>query len=383
MISSRSLPHLTVRWRLTLVYSLVFLVCGAGLLALTYWLFANFAYSPPKQPFNPVMVRVEYAMSVQRARGLGRLQTYSEIALAVMALVSVGLGWLLAGRVLAPLRTITATAERISDANLHERLAMRGPNDELRQLADTIDRLLERLQAAFEAQRQFVANASHEMRTPLAMMRTTLDVAVAKPGAVPAQTRELDAELRVDLSHADRLLESFLSLARAQSGQLGEVTQVALEPLITAALAARAERIADRQLTVQTQLASVQIPGSQTLLERMIENVIENAVRHSQPGGSIEITLTPHPEGQARLTVDTGGPVLDPQAVGQLAAPFKRLGGDRIGSQHGHGLGLSIVAAIAAAHEGRLELLARPQGGLSVQLTLPFATVPQPEPVPA
>ena len=142
-----------------------------------------------------------------------------------MALVSGVLGWMVAGRVLAPLRTITATAERISDTNLHERLAMPGPRDELRLLADTIDRLLERLEAAFEAQRRFVANASHELRTPLAMMRTTLDVAIAKPGGVPAQTRELDAELRVDLDHADRLLESFLTLARAQNGRSTSTTR--------------------------------------------------------------------------------------------------------------------------------------------------------------
>ena len=167
---------------------------------------------------------------------------------------------------LAPLRTITATTERISDTNLHERLAMPGPRDELRLLADTIDRLLERLEAAFDAQRRFVANASHELRTPLAMMRTTLDVAIAKPGGVPAQTRELDAELRVDLDHADRLLESFLTLARAQNGRLDEHDQVALEPLITAALAARADQIAAKRLTVETHLAAVEVAGSATLL---------------------------------------------------------------------------------------------------------------------
>src|SRR5246127_5059024 len=205
------LPRPTVRWRLTLLYGLIFLISGAALLAITYSLFANFAFQVPKQPLNPIMVQLETAMSVQRSNGLHRLQLYSGIALAIMAIVSVALGWLVAGRVLAPLRTITATADRVSDTNLHERLAMSGPRDELRLLADTIDRLLERLEAAFDAQRRFVANASHELRTPLAMMRTTLDVAIAKPGGVPVQTRELDAELRVDLDHAGRLLESFLA----------------------------------------------------------------------------------------------------------------------------------------------------------------------------
>jgi signal transduction histidine kinase len=279
--------------------------------------------------------------------------------------------------VLAPLRTITAATERISETNLHERLEMSGPRDELRLLADTIDRLLERLQDAFEAQRQFVANASHELRTPMAMMRTTLDVAIAKPRSVPAQTRELDGELRVDLDHADRLLEGFLTLARAQNGQPDERAQVALEPLITAALTARADQIADQRLTVATHLAAVETTGSPTLLRRMIENVIENAVCHNQPGGSIELTLAPLDGQQAQVIIDSSGSMLDQHAVAQLAQPFKRLSEDRTGSQNGHGLGLSIVAAIIAAHDGRLDLRARAEGGLRVQITLPATTVPQ------
>jgi signal transduction histidine kinase len=254
---------------------------------------------------------------------------------------------------------------------------MTGPRDELRVLADTIDRLLERLQAAFDAQRRFVANASHELRTPLAMMRTTLDVAIAKPAGVPDQTRELDAELRVDLDHADRLLESFLTLARAQNGGLDGRNQVALEPLITASLAAGDDEIAAKALTVEKHLAAVEVAGSATLLRRMVENVIENAVRHNQPGGSIELTLTPMGEQRARVTVDSSGPMLDDNAVAQLAQPFKRLRQDRTGSQNGHGLGLSIVAAVAAAHDGSLDLQARAEGGLRVQITLPAATIPQ------
>lgn len=371
------LPRPTVRWRLTLLYSLIFLSCGAALLAITYWLFANYAYTPPKEPNNPVMLQLLTAMSVVRSNGLHRLQLYSGIALAIMALVSVVLGWVVAGRVLAPLRTITATADRISDTNLHERLAMSGPRDELRLLADTIDRLLARLEAAFEAQRQFVANASHELRTPLAMMRTTLDVATAKPGGVLAQTRELDAELRVDLDHADQLLESFLTLARAENGQLDERNQVALEPLIRCALSDRSDQIAARELTVETDLDAVEVAGSPTLLRRMLENVIENAVRHTEPGGLVEITLAPLGERQARVIIGSGGPVLDQEAVTRLAQPFKRLSQDRTGSQDGHGLGLSIVAAVAAAHDGQLDLQARAQGGLRVQITLPAATIPQ------
>ena len=203
------------------------------------------------------------------------------------------------------------------------------------------------------------------------MMRTTLDVASAKPGRVPEQTRELDAELRMDLNHADRLLESFLTLARAQNGQLGERNQVALEPLITAALAARAGEIAAKRLTVHTHVTAVETAGSTTLLGRMVENVVENAVRHNRPGGEVELNLAPVNGQQARMIVDSSGPMLDQEVVAQLAQPFKRLSQDRTGSQNGHGLGLSIVAAVAAAHDGNLDLHARAEGGLRVQITLP------------
>jgi signal transduction histidine kinase len=376
-------PRTTVRWRLTLLYSVLFLICGAALLAITYEFFIKFAFSyPPKaagpngSPANSSLAALDAALGRVRSAYLHRLLVGSGIALGIMAVVSGVLGWVVAGRVLAPLRTMTATTERISATDLHERLAMPGPRDELRLLADTIDRLLARLEAAFDAQRRFVANASHELRTPLAMMRTTLDVAIAKPGGVPEQTRELDAELRVDLDHADHLLESFLTLARAQDGQLADKHQVALEPLITSALRDRAEQIVAKRITVEAHLGAVEITGSATLLRRMIENVVENAVRHNQPDGSIELTLAPFNGHQARVLIDSSGPMLDQDAVAQLAQPFKRLNQDRTGSQNGHGLGLSIVAAVAAAHDGSLELHPRAEGGLRVQITLPGGAVP-------
>ena len=357
-------------------------MCSAALLAITYWLFTKFTfgYYPPTpnvvpgKPLNPDIVSYMQALSKQRSVDLHRLRVGYGVALAIMALVSGVLAWFVAGRVLAPLRTITATAERISDTNLNERLAMPGPRDELRLLADTIDRLLERLESAFDAQRRFVANASHDLRTPLAMMRTTLDVAIAKPGNVPAQTRALDAELRVDLDHADRLLDSFLALAHAQNGQLDERNQVAIEPLITAALNARADEITAKRLTVGTHLVAVEVAGSATLLRRMVENVVENAVRHNRPYGSVELTLTLLDGQQAQLIIDSSGPMLDQSAVAELAQPFRRLGQERTGSHDGHGLGLSIVAAVAAAHDGSLELHARAEGGLRVQITLAAAT---------
>jgi hypothetical protein len=313
---------------------------------------------------------------------LHQLLVQSGIALAVMTVISAVLGWVVAGRVLAPLRTITARTRQISADNLHERLALTGPRDELHELADTIDHLLTRLEDAFHLQRQFVANASHELRTPLAIMRTRLDVALTSPEGVPPQTQALDAGLRKDLDRAERLLESFLMLARAQHGTLTERTNVSLDGAVIASLATRRDRIAERQLELHTAIAPVDVAGSQTLLARMVENVIENAVRHNQPHGTISITCTVD-RGQSRLIVESAGPVLSQSEVEQLARPFRRLGAERTGSQTGHGLGLAIVAAIAAAHGGSLQLHPRPQGGLRVQINLPSALRPLPSAVAA
>ena len=374
--------HPTVRWRLTLLYSVLFLICGAALLAITYEFFTKFAFSyPPKaagpngSPANSSLAALDAALGKVRAAYLHRLLVGSGIALGIMALVSGVLGWAVAGRVLAPLRTITATTERISATDLHQRLALPGPRDELRLLADTIDRLLERLEAAFDAQRRFVANASHELRTPLTTIRAVLDVAIAKPDAPPLLTT-VDTNLRQALDQADRLLENFLALARAQHGQLDHAP-VCLEQLAGDALARRGEAIAAKHLELRTSLTSVRVTGSETLLARMVDNVIENAVRHNQPHGSITVALEPRGE-HARLIVESGGPVLDQATVARLAEPFKRLGAERTGSENGHGLGLSIVAAVAAAHDGTLELNPRPQGGLRVQITLPTANAAQP-----
>ena len=266
-------------------------------------------------------------------------------------------------------RTMTATTRRISQDNLHERLALDGPRDELRELGDTIDGLLARLEAAFDAQRRFVANAAHELRTPLARIRTAVDVAVAKPGA-GAEVRALDGKVREGLDRADQLVEGFLALGHAEHGELQDRASVSLGEAVSAALADRAAELAEGRIAVERDLGEVTVTGSPLLLSRLIENVIDNGIRHNMPGGWLRVSAR---EGgrRVRVTVENGGPPLDPDQVGELARPFRRLGAERTGSARGAGLGLSIVSAIATAHAGSLTLHARPEGGLRVEVELP------------
>jgi signal transduction histidine kinase len=283
---------------------------------------------------------------------------------------------------------MTAATQRISEDNLHERLAVSGPDDEMKDLADTIDGLLERLESAFAAQRRFVANASHELRTPLTTMRASLDVAVAKPDPAPPQTVALAGRLRAELDQVDRLLDGFLTLARAQHGTLPGHDMVSLSHAVSAALAARTGAIAARNLTVDRGgpgpdpvRDGAWVTGNQTLLGRMVDNVIDNAIGHNHDGGWIRVTTGT--SGFAWMIVETGGPRLDQRLVAQLAQPFRRLTADRTGSGQGAGLGLSIVSAIAAAHGGVLDLQARPEGGLRVGIGLPLAAHAAPAGVPA
>ena len=314
----------------------------------------------------------------QHSDEVHNLRVISVIALAVMAVISLVLGWLISGRVLRPLRTMTLATRRISERNLHERLALAGPSDELKDLADTIDGLLGRLEAAFEAQRRFVANASHELRTPLTMMRTSLDVAVAKPQSSSPEIGVLEQKLREGLDQADRLLESFLTLARAQHGAFAEQRGVSLSQILLQAIGARAESISEKRIEVAEQITDAWLPGSETLLSRMVENVIENAVRHNQPGGWMRVR-TETAQRTVAIVVESGGAQLEQSAVEQLAQPFRRLRAERTGSERGVGLGLSIVSAIASAHGGELELKARAEGGLQVTIRLPLTQPQEPE----
>jgi signal transduction histidine kinase len=379
-----TLPRRTVRLRFTALYGVLFLLSGAGLLAIVNLVSLSRVQSVPApsqqgQPSALAEAQARIGQLQDQLSGLQAAQSRqllvgSAAALGVMMVLSVVLGRLVAGRVLRPLRTMTAATRRISADNLHERLAVSGPADEVKDLADTIDELLERLEGAFTAQRRFVANASHELRTPLATMRASLDVAVAKPEPVSAQTLTLANRLRSELNQVDRLLEGLLVLARTQHGVLPDQTTLSLGQLVSAALADRAAAITAKGLTVHDTGGrhDAQLQGSQTLLRRMVDNVIDNAIRHNHDQGWIRVAI--QADGTtARLVVETGGQVLDQRQVAQLTQPFRRLGADRTGSDHGAGLGLSIVAAIAAAHGGTLDLHARPEGGLRVSISLPQA----------
>jgi signal transduction histidine kinase len=362
----------TVRMRLTALYCVLFVLSAVVLLAITNGVGSSTSQtttvtSGGAQQGPTVAIQAQTATSHQYLLG-------SAIALGVMAVVSVAAGWLVAGRVLRPLRAMTATTRRISADSLHERLAIDGPGDELKDLADTIDALLERLDGAFAAQRRFVANASHELRTPLATMRVSLDVAVAKPGPVPPGTITLADQVRAELDKVDQLLDGLLVLARAQHGALPGRAVLPLDHVVSAALAAHEDAITAKNLTTQHVSGSdgIWVEGSQPLLRRMADNVIGNAVCHNRDGGWIRITTTVD-NGAARLTIENGGDILDPAQAAGLAQPFRRLGADRTGSDDGAGLGLSIVAAITQAHRGSLQLHARPGGGLKVTITLPLA----------
>jgi hypothetical protein len=309
----------------------------------------------------------------QHNTDLHQLLLYSGIALGITALLAIGLGWFMSGRFLRPLRTITMTARDISATNLHRRLRLGGPDDELKELGSTFDNLLERLERSFLSQGQFIANASHELRTPVATMRASLDVALAKPGPVPEQTIALADRLRPDLDQVDRLLESFLELARAQHGPRTDESKVSLDQIVSEALTRRNQIISDLGLDVDSDDCSeAPVTGSRTLLTRMVENLVDNAIQHNVEGGWIRVSVGVE-GGDARLVVENGGPILDEANVAELVQPFRGIGAVRTGSDSGTGLGLSIVASIAEVHGGTLALQARSGGGLRVVIGLPLA----------
>ncbi|GAA5009737.1 ATP-binding protein [Actinopolymorpha pittospori] len=372
----------TVGVRFTILYAVVFLLSGIGLLGLTFLLSGGSLSSVEPAPHPSAqgslavaqqrIAQLEDQLAAVTGQQSRQLLAGSLVSLIVMAVVSLLLGRMLAQRVLRPLRLITSATRRVSADSLDRRLAVTGPADEVKDLADTIDELLERLEASFAAQRRFVANASHELRTPLATMRASLDVAVAKPDPA-ASTVALADRLRTQLDRVDHLLDGFLVLARAQHGALADATPVDLGDFISVALQERSTDMQTKGLSLTVDVpAGTATQGSPALLARLVGNVVDNAVTHNENGGWIRITGSAGEE-EAVLVVETGGEVLDQREVDRLTQPFERLGSERVGSS---GLGLSIVAAVVAAHGGRLALRPLLEGGLRVSITLPAAKMP-------
>jgi signal transduction histidine kinase len=320
-------------------------------------------------------------IAAQRVGYINTTLIGSGIALAAMTVLAVGLGWVMSGRVLRPLRTITSATRNISASNLHQRLALPGPHDELKELADTVDGLLARLEASFDAQRQFVANASHELRTPLARQRTLVEVALAEPEPTVAGLRTACTRLLVAGEQQERLIEALLTLARSQRG-LDRWERIDLVAIAAEVLHGREAEAAEQNLEVSCTVAdgamapagpTAVLLGDARLAERLVANLVDNAVRHNVPGGWISIRVGTE-QGQAVFTVANSGPVVPPGEVSRLFAPFQRLGAARgvnTGQRDGQGLGLSIVSAIAAAHGADLKGRARPDGGLHIELRFP------------
>jgi signal transduction histidine kinase len=303
--------------------------------------------------------------------GIGphQLAVGSAVALVVLVPVALAAGWFVAGRFLRPLRAITATATAISAGNLHRRLDLGEPADELTELGFILDDLFARLQASFDAQRHFVANASHELRTPLAGLRTLLEVTLADPDADAATLRSACEEALALGGHQERLVEALLALATSERGLTRRDT-LDLAPLAAGVLASRRDRAARRGIDLAEHLASAATTGDPRLIESLIANLVDNAVRHNHPGGHVEIT-TEVVGDRATLTVTNSGPVDPDDQIRRLLQPFQRLAPDRHGRRDGYGLGLAIVNAVAQAHHAGLTIGARAEGGLAV--TVRFA----------
>jgi signal transduction histidine kinase len=416
-------PRTTVRWRLTLLYGALFLVSGAALLAITYTLVDNAAVFPQRtlaflghQPtrvngpvppdFTPSqtttkaldkrvpppiahLLRTQQGQKAlgelvftQRVADLHQLIIESALALALMALISTALGWVVAGRVLHPLRTMTAATQEISEENLNRRLAMDGPRDELRRLADTIDGLLGRLEGAFDAQRRFVANASHELRTPLTAVRALLEMVLSDPMATIATFRATCEQVLEESEQQEQLIEALLTLAQGQRGP-DRAETFDLASVTGAVLGSREGAAAAHGLDLGSALAPTTISGDARLVARLVANLVDNAIRYNVPGGRVDLSV--RSGERATLTVANTGPMVPEEEVHRLLQPFQRLSPDRTSHGDGLGLGLSIVAAIAGAHDAVLAVRARPEGGLVIEVDFPAratASLAEPAPVP-
>ena len=401
-----SVPRPSIRLRLTLWYGGLLLLAGATVLAFNVALVARtfpsdsadlrenleqrlqmepgelrgeflFLLERPQPPSRPVNPRravsaaplFNSVISHIKSDTLDQIIWQSSVAFALMAALSIGLGWLVAGRLLRPVHEIAATARRICEASLEERIALGGPSDELKDLADQFDAMLDRLQSAFEAQREFVANASHELRTPLTIIRTELDVTLDDPDAGREQLERTAEVVRRAIDRTEGLIDRLLVLARAEEPLLrGEERDLA--EALRQALDAREAEIAELGLRVTLDLGEANVEGDPMLLDRLAGNLVDNAVQHNEQDGWIEIASA-YDEGTATVRIANGGPRIPAEEAPRLFERFARLERARTSARAGYGLGLSIVRAIVRAHRGEVTASAPPEGGLAVEVTLP------------
>ena len=306
---------------------------------------------------------VQAGASAQRSTTLAHLLTYSLLSLAGATLLAAVAGWIVAGRILRPVHRLTAAARAASEQNLSQRIALQGPRDELRELADTFDTMLERLDRAFTSQRQFIANASHELRTPLTVMRTAMDVVLAKPEPTHEELMSMAADIRQAVDHSERLIEVLLVLAR------NDQARALTDPLDLAAVAEDAlEGRTANGITTTTTLDEAPVTGDGVLLERLIANLLDNAERYNIAGGTVAISTTAHNTTSVLRVVNTGA-VVPADMVERLFLPFTRL--DDRTRHDGFGLGLALVSSIATVHNGTVHATAVPAGGLDITVRLP------------
>jgi signal transduction histidine kinase len=390
----------SLRLRLTLSYGAVFFALGFFLIAVSYVLVRQVLVHNPGEFLD----RVERHLGLSAAflaqhmtapsgghETVGAFtrtvqdQVVSQLlhgltgvaftALAVAAAVSVGLGWLIAGRMLRPLQEIAVAAQRASASTLHERIAMQGPDDELRKLADTFDAMLARLEAAFDAQRAFVADASHELRTPLAIMRTEVDVTLADPQATGDDLRRMADTVRAAIVRSEDVIDRLLVLA--ESERLVDTETLDLGALAAEVIRRRTPAAEARGLTFALALEPTPVEGDRALLERLIDNLVGNAVSYASPDSLVRVDTGRRPDG-AVLRIANSGEVIGPDELPHLFERFYRRGTSRGRDSGGSGLGLAIVAAVADVHGGSYAAQAPAEGGLVVTVTLPVSARAEP-----
>jgi signal transduction histidine kinase len=396
-----------VRFRLTALYCALFFPTGVVLVVITYVLLVHVVLRT--QLVTHVDVRSSHSGAItgglaplgartaptlsggSLAVGHGLTPDLRDLVLGACVVlvaltgISVVLGWLVAGRVLRPLRVITTATRQISERNLHERLALAGPDDELKDLGDTIDGLLARIETAFDSQRRFVANASHELRTPLMLSQTLLQVALADP-AISLDSLRAACQEAIDAGKDQaQLIDALLTLARSQR-DLDHRETVDLTAIVNDALDAHQSSAAAKRLHVDATLAYAEVSGDAQLIYRLVSNLLDNAIRYNNRGGRVAVTLAAS-STEAMLTVSNTGPPVPPDQVSRLLEPFQRSTPDRTVNPDGLGLGLSIVADIAQAHRAGLEIHPRPEGGLTITLSFPtdpnIRSQDRPQPTPS